>query len=485
MRSAPFLPVLASFAALLTACGGAVDNERIAVAAIDDGEFTIGRLPLGEGAGLLRAGTAQGLVSFDADGRIYPALAERWIASEDGLSYIFRIGDAQWNGGGEVTARQVASILEGRLRELRRGGFGEDLALVEEVDAITERVLEIRLTRPRPNLLELLAQPEFGIVRDSTGSGPMRARRGGGEYELLHRSFALEDGSEQLVPPRIALRLRSPSAAFAAYADDAADVIEGGRFQDVPLLSAAGIESAAIRIDPTQGLFGLMVVEETPFLSEADNRAALSMAIDRTALLAPFDQPEWNPASAPFPASMFGETPLPPPGWSTFDIAERRAEAARRVAAWQSEKGSVPPLRIALPQGAGGRILFARIRADFAAIGIGATRVGADQDTDLRLIDLVADYDGPLWYFARLTCPEARLCSDTVSELIADALEAPSLGERSRIFRDAATALQAEESFIPLAMPLRFSVVRPGIAGHAPNPRGWHLLQYLGGGPTS
>ena len=483
----PALTAALASVLLLGGCGGAVDNDSIAVTAISEGrtDLNIGRLPLSDGAGLLRAGTAQGLVAFDAQGRIYPALAERWIASEDGLSYIFRIGDAQWNGGGEVSARQVARILSGRLGELRRGGFREDLALIAEVDAITEHVLEIRLTRPRPNLLELLAQPEFGIVRGMAGSGPMRASRDGGDLVLMHRSFALEDGKETLVAPRIRLRQRAPANAIAAYAAGVTDIVEGGRFQHLPLLTAAGIDAAAVSVDPAPGLFGLLQVDNTPFLSDPENRAAIAKALDRPALLADFDRPDWTPSSAIWPADLFGPEPLAPPVWAEGALAERREQAARQVADWSAQHDPPAPLRLSLPGGAGGRILFARIAADLAAIGLEARRVGPTADADFRLIDRVADYDGPLWYLARLTCPEAPVCNELAEASLAAALEAPNLGERRRLLREAALQLQDGVNFIPLASPLRFSLVRPGIAGHAPNSRGWHLLQYLGGGPTS
>ncbi|WP_420605884.1 ABC transporter substrate-binding protein [Novosphingopyxis sp.] len=483
MRIAAPLLLLAA----LAGCGGGVDNDSIAIAAIDRGEadFNIGRLPLGETAGLLRAATARGLVAFDAQGRIYPGLAERWIASEDGLSYIFRIGDARWNGGGTVTARQVADILRRRLGELRRGGFAEDLALVSDVNAITEHVLEIRLKQPRPHLLELLAQPEFGIVRGRAGSGPMRATRESEAYELMHRSFALKDGREERVEPRILLRGRSAANAIAAYVAGAADVVEGGRFQDLPLLAAARLDAAAVSVDPTAGLFGLMVVERSPFLSMPDNREAIAMAIDRSALPADFDRAEWTEAETPWPEGLFGAEIIEPPAWTAANLEGRRTEAARRVAAWRDQHEPPAPLRIAMPGGAGGRILFARLAADLAAIGLEAKRVKPDADADLRLIDQVADYDGPIWYLARLTCPATRLCNEEAERGIAAALDAPTLAERGRLLRDAAALVQADAAYIPLATPLRFSLVRPGIEGHAANPRGWHLLQYLGGGPTS
>ena len=472
---------------LLAGCGGAVDNESIAVTAIERGEkdLNIGRLPLRTGAGLLRAATAQGLVSFDAEGRINPGLAERWIASEDGLSYIFRIGDAQWIDGGEVSARQVATILRQRLDELRRGGFSEDLALVRSINAITGHVLEIQLAAPRPNLLELLAQPEFGIVRRGDGSGPMIATREGKGMSLLHRSFNLEDGAEEAVPPRVRLRRREAARAVAAYVSGVADVVEGGRFQELPLVTAGQIEPAALSIDPTEGLFGMMVVGDGAFLADSGNRAAISMAIDRSSALADFEQPGWTALEGVFPEDLFGNLALPAPEWTALSAADRAAEAARRVAAWSAANEAPPTLRIAMPKGPGGRMLYARIAADLAAIGLATRRVGQDAEADLRLIDRVADYDGPLWYLARLTCPVAPRCDEEADRLIEQALSAPSLAERRLLLRDAAARIQATNRFIPIATPLRFALVRPGIEGHAPNPRGWHLLQYLGGGPTS
>ncbi|MBH9538626.1 ABC transporter substrate-binding protein [Novosphingopyxis sp. YJ-S2-01] len=485
--SRPVLSLAIGAVLILTGCGGAVDNESIAVTAIDRGEkdLNIGRLPLGTGAGLLRAATAQGLVSFDKEGRINPGLAERWIASEDGLSYIFRIGDAQWIDGGEVSARQVATILRQRIGELRRGGFSADLALIGDINAITGHVLEIQLERPRPNLLELLAQPEFGIVRRSDGSGPMISAREGKGMTLLHRSFNLEDGGEEAVPPRIRLRRREAARAVAAYLSGVADVVEGGRFQELPLAAAGQIEAAAISIDPTDGLFGLMVVNDSAFLADSSNRAAIAMAIDRSAALADFERPEWTTRESIFPDGLFGNLILPAPEWTGLSVPDRAAKGARRIAAWSAENQAPPTLRIAMPKGAGGRMLYARIAADLAAIGLATRRVGPQEDADLRLIDQVADYDGPIWYLARLTCPATPLCDEEADALVEQALAAPSLAERRLLLRDAAAQIQAANRFIPIATPLRFSLVRPGIEGHAPNSRGWHLLQYLGGGPIS
>ena len=84
-----------------------------------------------------------------------------------------------------------------------------------------------------------------------------------------------------------------------------------------------------------------------------------------------------------------------------------------------------------------------------------------------------------------ISCPATPICNEQADRLGRTALDVETLPDRRRLLRDAAAAIQADGRFIPLAAPYRFSIVRPGVQGHVPNARGWHLLQYLGGGPTS
>src|SRR5687768_18609959 len=126
---------------------------------------------------VLLANVAQGLVRFDAHGQVEPGLAERWNVSDDGLSYIFRLASAEWSGGGKITARQVARILRQSIGANSNNPLKDTLGAVDEIVAMTDRVLEVRLKAPRPNLLQLLAQPEFALIREGQGSGPFRDRK--------------------------------------------------------------------------------------------------------------------------------------------------------------------------------------------------------------------------------------------------------------------------------------------------------------------
>ena len=150
------LPLLAS---ALAGCSRS-DDGAVEVAFIDTPESLFaGGVRLSTGAQHLRAATDAGLVSLDARGDVVPALADRWIVTDDGRSFIFRLRDGTWPDGRELTAESARAALAEAIRALRGTSLGLDLAPIEEVRAMAGRVVEIRLSAPVPMLLQLLAQP--------------------------------------------------------------------------------------------------------------------------------------------------------------------------------------------------------------------------------------------------------------------------------------------------------------------------------------
>src|SRR3954449_4797060 len=151
--------------------------------------------PLPPATAVLLSNVAQGLVRFDAAGNIIGGLAERWNVSDDGLSYIFRIASKSWPDGTKITAQQVARLLKRQIAERSRNPLKDSLGAVDDIVAMTDRVIEIRLLAPRPNLLSLLAQPEFAILRGNQGTGPfsVASTTGAGGEVRLSREIAVGD----------------------------------------------------------------------------------------------------------------------------------------------------------------------------------------------------------------------------------------------------------------------------------------------------
>ena len=475
------LVILFLTVASLGGCSQGVDNTRVRVDIIEDRPrpFAIGALPLPLASAYLRSATAQGLVTFDTKGRITPALANRWIVTDDGMSYIFRLNKTRWNDGREVTSEEVVGLLQTRFRELRDSRFNAELAVVDKVISMTGKVVEIRLKAPMPYFLEMIAQPEFGLVRKGFGSGPMQAKKFEQAMRLQLKGID-EKGDPVLENESVTLRSSKASFALARYAEGDTDLVDGGRFEDFPLLEAAKINGNDIHFDPVPGLFGLLFVEAGPFLSDTANREAIAMAIDRPKLLTSFDIVAWQEALTLVPENLPSRTANPRPAWTSQRMADRQIMARATIARWESGNGQVRPLRIAMPRGFGSRIFFAMLKADMAAIGLDIERVTTDKPHDLRLLDRTADQSSPAWYLDQLSCTVARICSMDADRLVSEARMATDAPARAQLLAQAEAELQAMRNFIPIANPLRWSVARPGLLGHQANGRGWHLLQYLG-----
>ena len=60
-----------------------------------------------------------GLVRLDPRGEVVPGVAERWIVTDGGASYIFRINEFDLAGGNGLTAQAVRDALQRRVRQLQ------------------------------------------------------------------------------------------------------------------------------------------------------------------------------------------------------------------------------------------------------------------------------------------------------------------------------------------------------------------------------
>jgi ABC-type transport system substrate-binding protein len=468
----------------LSACGPRIDNDRLRVDVVENAPRPLSVLqkPLGPASAYLRNATAQGLVSFDPQGRVVPALGARWITTDDSLSYIFRLQKTRWNDNRELNSEEVAAALSARIAELRISRFASELAMIDRVVPMTGKVVEIRLKAPIPNLLELLAQPEFAVVRKGVGSGPMVARKQGGAMQLSSR-IADPARGVTLEDRLVALSANDAATALARFAAGKTDLILDGRFEHIPYLAATE-GGEAVQYDAAPGMFGLLFTEAGPFLADAANREAITKAIDRPRMISDFDVANWKEMLTLAPETLPNRADLARPDWTSRRIDVRKAEARSVIQGWQAANGKVRPLRIALPKGPGGRMLFARIRSDLAAIGLSAERVTYGQPADLRLIDQLADMSSPAWYLEQLSCEFTSICSAEADGLVVQAQQSADREERKRLLGEAELKLQELRNFVPLANPLRWSLPRNGLLGFTANSRGVHPLQYLGRDPT-
>jgi peptide/nickel transport system substrate-binding protein len=418
-------------------------------------------------------------VRFDARGQVEPGLAERWNVSDDGLSYIFRLASEEWSGGGKVTARQVARILRQAIAENSNNPLKDTLGAVEEIVPMTDRVLEVRLRAPRPNLLQLLAQPEFALVREGRGSGPfMLGEQPTASGALrLQRRVTVPDGEEDR-REELELRGAPAPAAIRRFVAGDADLVLGGTFADLPYTRRAGLARGALQFDPVAGLFGLVPTRKSGPLADAELRRLLTQAIDRDALLVAFDVPGLVGRSTLLEAGLDGvPDPVAPP-WVAVALGDRRPAliAASDQLFGERER---PLLRIALPEGPGAELLFNRLTADWGLLGIRLERAVKGQPTDLRLVDAVAPSTSPAWFLRQFRCETAPICVAEADPLLEAARAAPVAAQRGALLAEAARMMDEAQLFIPIAAPIRWALVADRIEGFAGNRFARHTLTSL------
>jgi oligopeptide transport system substrate-binding protein len=477
------LLLLCALALILAGCDNGSGDRAVSVSVIGAQAKMINpsQMPLDAASAVLVNSVGQGLVTFDAFGQIEPALAERWVVTDDGLSYIFRIRRARWSDGTPVDAGEVAGGLRAALGAGSRNALRPLLSTVTDIVAMTDRVIEIRLRTPQPSLLELLAAPEMAVLRGVRGTGPYRVHRRFPHSYVLRPALA-EGQSESDVDPDILRnserRLRGEQASLAIARFMAGDVslVLGGSFNDLPIALAARPPGGTLRRDPTSGLFGLVVAPSSTTLATADMRKALAMAIDRRTLLDRFRASGWSPIETILPGPIDGTPSQAAADWIDLSAGERLARA-RDIVSRANKQGAV--LRVALPPGPGGHLLLAGLAADWAKIGIKAIRVNPSEPADLRLVDAVAPYKAALWYLGRFGCDQGAMCSPAADRALSRARSAEDIDGRSAALTDADEALASAQLFIPLAVPLRWSLVATRLPGYAENAHGIHPLNRL------
>ena len=481
-----FLPIL------LIACGDARGDGVVDVAIIGEAaDADTDSVRLNHAGQHIRAATAQGLVRLDEAGDVVPAIAERWIVTDDGTSYIFRIREFDLADNERLTAQAVRDSLRRTIARLAGTSMGLDFGKLRDIRAMTGRVVEIRLKSPMPELLHLLAQPEMGLSVGRSAIGPMTYVDDGGSLLLdpmppEARGLPLQPGWNEEVR-RIRLGAVSAEAATNGFAEGRYDVVLGGTLADLPLAEAGPLSRGTIRLGSTVGLFGLDIRRAEGFLAEAENREMLAMALDRAALIEPFNIAGWTASTRLVPPDFSGSSEPATERWGSLSLEQRRARSREAVAAWARANGEVT-MRIALPDGPGSDILLRGLAAQWAEIGVRLIRVTGDGvrqgGAELVLRDRVARFGGALWFLNQFNCRVTRsICSEDVDFLVELANNAADPAESANYMAEAEAALIAFNPFIPIGAPIRWSMVRADVAGFAENPWNLHPLFPLSRAP--
>ncbi|RIV90868.1 peptide ABC transporter substrate-binding protein [Aurantiacibacter xanthus] len=487
-------PLTCAFALALAGCGQGSDGEFTVAWIGTEQDLQADGVRLSNGGQLVRAATESGLVALDARGEVVPALAERWIVTDDGLSFIFRLREDEWADGSEMSAESVREALRRNLRALRGTSLGLDLSPIDEIRAMTGRVVEIRLTTPVPELLTLLAQPEL-VLREE-GNGPMTLERieprpsQRDEVSAAQLLFRFKPPAERGLPDapewqdgvRDLLLVPAPARrALKMFDDGDANIVLGGRIDHLPLVDIGPLSRGTLQIDPAIGLFGLRVREAKGVLEEPALREAIAMAIDRPAVMEPFNVAGWSASTRLVAPDLPGDPGLVGERWADQSLEQRRQTAAARVQQYLArQEGATPAavrLSLAIGEGPGLNRLLKSLADQLAAVNVRLERADDPATADLVLVDRVARFSDPRWFLDQFACSLRQgLCSQQADSFVVQSMNALDPVVRASLIAQAELQLTRDNVYIPIGAPIRWSLVRSGTRGFSPNRYAFHPL---------
>ncbi|HEY8995733.1 MAG TPA: peptide ABC transporter substrate-binding protein [Lacunisphaera sp.] len=344
----------------------------------------------------------EGLVGEDPkDGHPVPAVAESWETTPDGLTWTFHLRpNAKWSNGEPVTATDFAGSIQRALTpslgadnagmlfvlanaELWRRGELDDFSRVG-VRAVDARTLELRLAHPAPYLLTLLSHPIWFPVylpalekaggatkRDTNwttpenfvGNGPfvLKVNRRG-EVLIAEKSPTYWDAAT--------VRLNAIHFHPAADVDGEERAFRAGQLHITEALPVGKVESyrreqpGVLHISPFLDTYFYRLNTSRPGLGDKRVRQALSLALNRRAIVEKIIRGGQQPALAFTPPGMDGYVPP--------EILKEDLTQAQQLLAEAGHPGGqgLPPIEITINTSGNHRVIAEAVQQMWRRLGL-------------------------------------------------------------------------------------------------------------------
>jgi ABC-type oligopeptide transport system substrate-binding subunit len=318
----------------------------------------------------------EGLVVQDPKGNVAPGVAESWNASEDGVTYTFKLrADAKWSNGEPVTAEDFVYSLRRIQDPKTKSQYAEVLYPIknaEEVNtgkaelsalgakAIDAKTLEITLKAPTPYFLQLLTHQTGLPVNQKTVTalGDEWVKPGkmvsNGAYMLAEEKpgshIKLVKNPNYWGTAKVAIDtvIFDPSEDRAAvvkrYRAGEFDIV----YSDLPNDQLGWLREnmpKELHIAPYAGVYYYTFNTTKPPLNDVRVRQALTMAVNREVLVEKITLAGELPAYGFVPGGTANYASQRV-SWAKLSQAEKDAEAARLM----KEAGYGPdrPLKLQL-----------------------------------------------------------------------------------------------------------------------------------------
>jgi oligopeptide transport system substrate-binding protein len=484
------------------------------------------QLAVGAGDFNILSALFEGLVTEDpVDLHPVPGVAESWEISPDGLVYTFHLrADAKWSNGAPVTAddfvQSYQRILSPALaaenayllyvfqnaESFHKGGL-KDFSEVG-VRAVDPRTLRLTLEHPAPYLLSLLTQMSFFPVHVPTIAKNGAVAQRGNDWArpdtmVCNGPFVLNAWKTN---QKIVVR-KSPTYWDAAsvrlqeidfYPIESRDAEErafrAGQLHLTEALPSGKVDTyrrnqpALLRIDPYLATEFYRLNISRPFLNEPRVRRAMSLAIDRRALVENVLRGGQQPAFCLTPPNTAGYSALPGASYNpeaarallaeagypggkgapTLELLINQLESHRSVAEavqemWRKELG----LQVKLVTQENRMLLSARRVGDFQILRSTWTGDFVDALSFLGVFTSTSGNNYTGW------------SNRTYDQLVFEAARVPDEGQRNSLLQKAEALLLEEAPILPLYHYTHVFVVQPSVKNWNPTLLDHHPYKYV------
>jgi peptide/nickel transport system substrate-binding protein len=248
----------------------------------------------------------EGLVGYQTDFNVGPALAERWEVAGDGTTYRFTLRDGvRFHNGAPLTSAEVKAAWDRQMTNsawtCRRFFNGSGGPKVEGVDAPDPRTVVFRLEKPTALFLKQLANFQCAVVvahpdswdangkfKQPIGTGPLKLKEWKrGEQIVLERFADYRPspapasgyaGAREVHVDQVQFRvIPDASAAEAALVTGAVDILPDLEVQKIDAMKQRGM---TVLTAPGLGWGTLLIQTKDSLLSNVKVRQAIAHAID-------------------------------------------------------------------------------------------------------------------------------------------------------------------------------------------------------------
>lgn len=439
------------------------------------------------------------LVSFDPDARIVPDLARSWEILDGGRQYVFHLGPARFSNGRRVTAADVVysmrRLLDPRAVSPRwwllaslagasayhEGGSWNPAA----ASAANDSTVVVRLSRPVPHFLGLLAMPAAGIVCreevERLGARYARSPCGSGPWKLS----AWNEGDEILLAPNPGWAGRRTGLAGLSFRIIPEEMTQIAEFEvgnlDVLEVPRSELEHWRAAGTPLLWKEELRVVyigfnTTKPPFNDPRVRQALNMAVDVDKIIAQVLFGAAKRSRGVVPPGL-RQSPEPAeryrydPDRSRALLAEAGYASGFSMEIWQREN----PEALRVLESVQGYLADVGVKAKLVTREWGAFKEAIDRGTpDAFFIDWLADYPDPENFLMPLFNSSnaggggnrTRYRNARVDSLLDAAAACMDTAQRWELYRSAEEIVYEDAPWLFLWFPQKYEVLSPRITGY-------------------